>query len=300
MFLGYPIIYFSLKIKHKVNQKREENIRNKIPLEMEAIDRMNGQQFEQWCAMLLKRIGYTNVKTTPGSGDQGVDIVAEKDGIRWAFQCKRYSSNLSNTPVQEVYAGMRYYQCQCGAVMTNSYFTSGGAQLARAVGVELWDRRYIASIINELEEKQNAEIKKSHIHSLKKCIEQKTKKPHLYNENGEGKMEKGLWPHQHAVEIDHGYFDFLPDIPHPDFDVVGVPRFPDTDPHNIDYRSIIVIETAPFNLKDDAELFAGYAKKHFYAKTWVEERDGKYLTVVQTHVYSIQSNYWEEEEQYHL
>lgn len=107
------------------------------------IDSMDGSQFEQWCAELLRKSGFSNVRNTGKSGDQGVDILASKDGIKYAIQCKCYSSDLGNKPIQEVYAGKNFYNCHVGAVMTNRCFTSGGRQLAESTGVLLWDRRWI-------------------------------------------------------------------------------------------------------------------------------------------------------------
>lgn len=104
------------------------------------IDCMEGHQFEYWCAEVLKRNGFKNVEVTPGSGDQGVDILAVKDGVKYAIQCKRYASNLDNTPIQEVNAGKQYYRCHIGVVMTNSYFTSKAKELAESTGTLLWDR----------------------------------------------------------------------------------------------------------------------------------------------------------------
>lgn len=103
-------------------------------------DGMEGHDFEYWCADLLKKNSYTDVEVTQGSGDQGVDVLATKDGIRYAVQCKCYSSDLGNKPVQEVYAGKAMYGCQVAAVMTNRYFTAGGKELAEKTGVLLWDR----------------------------------------------------------------------------------------------------------------------------------------------------------------
>lgn len=108
--------------------------------ELDYIDHMEGHKFESWCADLLRRNGFTEVEITPGSGDQGVDILAKKDGLKYAVQCKCYSSDLSNKPIQEVYAGKTVYKCQVGAVMTNRYFTSGAKQVAESTGVLLWDR----------------------------------------------------------------------------------------------------------------------------------------------------------------
>ena len=106
----------------------------------EEIDGMEGHEFERWCAELLRENGFQNVEVTKGSYDQGVDILAKKDDIRYGVQCKCYDSNLGNTPVQEVFTGKTIYHCHVGVVMTNSYFTEGARKAAEATGVILWDR----------------------------------------------------------------------------------------------------------------------------------------------------------------
>lgn len=111
------------------------------------IDAMDGYSFEKWCAELLRKNGYTNVEVTPGSGDQGVDVIAVKDGIRYAIQCKCYSSDLGNTPVQEVRSGKDFYDCDVAVVMTNRYFTKGAKQLAEKTMVRLWGRDKLKEMI---------------------------------------------------------------------------------------------------------------------------------------------------------
>lgn len=116
--------------------------------EIHRVDGMEGHEFERWCAELLKRNGFSDVEVTPGSNDQGVDIIAVKDQIRYAIQCKCYSSDLGNTPVQEVNTGKAIYKCQVGAVMTNSHFTAGAKQAAEATGTLLWDRDKLIEMLN--------------------------------------------------------------------------------------------------------------------------------------------------------
>lgn len=111
------------------------------------VDNMDGIQFEQWCAGLLRQIGYSDVETTKSSGDQGVDILAKKEGIKYAIQCKCYSSPLGNKPVQEVNAGKIIYHCQIGVVMTNQHFTPGAKEAAEATGVLLWGREELARLV---------------------------------------------------------------------------------------------------------------------------------------------------------
>lgn len=107
---------------------------------MALVDQMDGHEFERFTADLLRKLGYTQVEVTPGSGDQGVDVIAVREGKRYAIQCKRYSQKLGNKPVQEVYAGKTIYGCSVAVVLTNNYFTEGAREAALSTGVELWDR----------------------------------------------------------------------------------------------------------------------------------------------------------------
>ena len=110
---------------------------------------MDGREFEQWCADLLRKNGFSQVTVTQGSGDQGVDVLAEKDGIRYAVQCKCYTSDLTNKPVQEVHAGKEIYDCHVGAVMTNRSFTQSGREAAKRTRTLLWDREVLRQMIEQ-------------------------------------------------------------------------------------------------------------------------------------------------------
>lgn len=126
----------------------QSSIDKKEKSPMELVDTMEGHSFEYYCAGILSKNGFTNVEVTKGSGDQGIDILAEKDDIKYAIQCKCYSSDLGNKPVQEAFAGKSIYNCQIAAVLTNRFFTQGGIDAAKATGVLLWDRNKLQSLID--------------------------------------------------------------------------------------------------------------------------------------------------------
>lgn len=126
------------------------------PNPMGKVDHMDGHRFEKYCATVLQKNGFINVSVTPGSGDQGVDVIAEKEGVRYAVQCKCYSSALGNTPVQEVCAGKSMYNCHVGVVMTNNYFTAGAKQLAEKNGILLWDRDKLQQMIDSAISEESA------------------------------------------------------------------------------------------------------------------------------------------------
>lgn len=102
--------------------------------------KMTGQEFEEHCAAYLRRRGFKKIEFTKGSGDQGVDILAKRRGKTYAIQCKNYQKPVGNKAVQEAYAGMQYYDCDKGMVMTNSTFTKGAVELAERTGVALWGK----------------------------------------------------------------------------------------------------------------------------------------------------------------
>lgn len=110
-------------------------------------DSMNGQEFEDFCVKVLRRNGFINVKVTQGSGDHGIDVLANKNGKRYAIQCKCYSQNVGNKAVQEAYSGKDIYSADIAAVMTNRFFTRQAQMDARKLGVQLWDRNKLNNLI---------------------------------------------------------------------------------------------------------------------------------------------------------
>lgn len=120
--------------------------RRRLPSDM---DMMEGHEFEFFCAELLKKNGFLEVEVTKGSRDYGVDILAQKDGVSYAIQCKCYNTPIGIKAIQEAYAGRDYYDCMVGAVMTNQYFTTPAVEVAKKLKILMWDRGYLDSMIEE-------------------------------------------------------------------------------------------------------------------------------------------------------
>lgn len=113
-------------------------------------DDMTGEEFEKFCIVILSKNNFINVKQTKSSGDQGVDILAEKDGIKYAIQCKCYSKPVGNHAIQEVYSGKDYYNCHIGVVLTNQTFTESAITLANKTNILLWDRKVLNKLITSI------------------------------------------------------------------------------------------------------------------------------------------------------
>lgn len=96
----------------------------------------SGLDYERWCSEVLSRHGW-NSRTTPATGDQGADIIAEKNGIRIVIQCKYHSSPVSNKAVQEVASSRDFYGANYAVVVTNSSYTRSAKALSASTGVAL-------------------------------------------------------------------------------------------------------------------------------------------------------------------
>lgn len=105
-------------------KREDKKISISSPLPTTGID------FEYWIADRLREYGWM-ATVSRGSGDQGVDVIAAKEGLRVAIQCKLYSGSVGNKAVQETIAGMSFYDLDRGAVVSTGKFTRSARDLAQ-------------------------------------------------------------------------------------------------------------------------------------------------------------------------
>ena len=109
----------------------------------------SGYAFEEYIASLLNKLNYLNIQVTQASNDYGIDVLAEKDNIKYAIQCKLCSRPVGNKAVQEAFSGKSFYDCHIAVVVTNNIFTKHAIQLAQHNGVLLWDKNILECMIEE-------------------------------------------------------------------------------------------------------------------------------------------------------
>lgn len=119
----------------------------RIALYNDRFDYMTGRDFEVYCAGLLEKSGFSDVQITQASGDFGIDILATQNMILHAIQCKCYSSDIGVDAVYQALSGSKYYKANIGIVLTNQYFTYQARELAKEIGVVLWDRDFLVKLI---------------------------------------------------------------------------------------------------------------------------------------------------------
>ena len=113
---------------------------------------MDGATFEHFCADLLRVNGWTDVRVTPASGDHGIDITAEKDDIKWGFQCKRWGdTKVDAIAIGQTYKGKALYECDMVAVITTSTLTAQAEGEAKQLGIKVWGRGKIRQLMSNLD-----------------------------------------------------------------------------------------------------------------------------------------------------
>ena len=125
------------------------NTKADVVYTIEAIDLMNGVEFEGFVAEIFNESGY-KAQVTRASHDQGIDIIAQNKKTKLGIQCKCYSGNVGNKAVQEVAAALKHYGCDKGLVVTNSYFTESAIELAESNNIILWNRDILKQKIIEI------------------------------------------------------------------------------------------------------------------------------------------------------
>lgn len=110
---------------------------------------ITGFDFEKLSKTLLEKNGFDNVEVTKASGDYGADVIAFKDGVKYAIQCKKFSAPVGVKAVQEVLASKSMYHCHVGVVLTNNYFTPSAIKLAETNGILLWNKVKLDEMIEK-------------------------------------------------------------------------------------------------------------------------------------------------------
>ena len=95
-----------------------------------------GVKFENYCMKILKEHGW-EVKETPNTGDQGVDLIASINDLRICIQCKDHEKTIGNKAVQEISAGKSFWKGTHAILVSKSGFTKSAQKLAKSNKVSL-------------------------------------------------------------------------------------------------------------------------------------------------------------------
>ena len=159
----YSKLYYDIVEHNNKNSDKERYLKGdfeKEKIELSGKYTLNnittGTQFELYLVNLFKDLGY-RAKHNGKAGDQGADLILKKGDYVYAVQAKYYTGKLSNTPVQEIAGALKFYNANQGVVVTNSEFTPGAEELAKANNVILIDGKDLKKLADYTFEEDHSE-----------------------------------------------------------------------------------------------------------------------------------------------
>ncbi len=116
-------------------------------------------EFERYIAELFTKLGYKTT-VTGGAYDRGVDVIAEKDGLRHYIQCKKYmTSTVGVGELRDFYGAIADHLAQAkGYFITTNKFTLESERFAENKPIELIDSYKLIKYIR-LSETSNQKVK---------------------------------------------------------------------------------------------------------------------------------------------
>lgn len=101
---------------------------------------MSPSEFEVYVADLFRRLGY-RTEAVGKSHDGGIDVVAEKNGVKHYIQCKKYiTSKVPVGAVRDFYGALANHLAEGrGIFVTTNIFTTEAQQFAEDKPIEMVD-----------------------------------------------------------------------------------------------------------------------------------------------------------------
>ncbi len=143
------------------------------------LKKMRPTEFEEYIADLFLKLGY-KTQTVGGSYDRGIDVIAEKDGIKHYIQCKKFiTQKVTVGAMRDFYGAITDHLANGkGYFITTNKFTLEAEKFTEDKPIELIDGQRLIEYIR-LAEKETSVLKSSSLGKCPKCggnlIERKSK-----------------------------------------------------------------------------------------------------------------------------
>ena len=117
---------------------------------------MKGVRFEESLADLYRKMGYS-VRQTKGSGDEGIDLILEKEGIKIVVQCKGHAKPIGVGVVRDLYGAMMHFGAPTAVLACPAGFTEGVMQFVRGKPIKLVSAKELIEMAKSIcqEEQEN-------------------------------------------------------------------------------------------------------------------------------------------------
>ena len=129
------------------NEYKEELDKYNLAIQKKKQDywyKLDGWEFEKEFAKLLDKNGYDTMNTR-GSGDEGVDIYAQKNNVSYIVQCKAHKNPVGPSVIRDLYGTLVGSKCDVGILVNLGGFTQGVFDFVEGKPILLLD---ISDVVN--------------------------------------------------------------------------------------------------------------------------------------------------------
>ena len=124
------------KVRREAERQRREAERAKRRKLLEYWESLRDTEFEEELAVIYRHKGY-HVKTTPTTGDQGVDLILKKDGKTSIVQCKGQKARAGSPIVLSLIGARENKRADRAILACTGGFTQGAINVAKSNSIKL-------------------------------------------------------------------------------------------------------------------------------------------------------------------
>jgi hypothetical protein len=137
--------------QYQINQQKKRLLEEQQRKHESFWFSLSGIQFEHFLKDLLEKSNYSHVKTTPYSGDGGIDLFAvDPEGKKVVFQCKAHSRPVSPDDVRAFFGSFKALgnKADYGVLVALSGATGSGVRFLKLNGLKLWTVKDVVAMAN--------------------------------------------------------------------------------------------------------------------------------------------------------
>lgn len=143
------LVYFGFLVRKELARRRAFHAWFHNNRGLDNLTSMTPLAFEQFVAELFTRLGYTT-RLTPRSGDEGIDILAEKDGKKYAIQVKKSAKPVGSPVIQTLCGSMVHAKVDYGICVSATRFTSEAKRFAWGKHITLLGRDELIELLQQV------------------------------------------------------------------------------------------------------------------------------------------------------
>lgn len=155
-YVDYENALVSFEYKKDYYDREQQTKQEQLRLKKEREFKRRQHQFwmsldpydlEKEIAVLFKKQGYV-ANVTKGSGDGGIDILIEKEGLRGIVQCKRFKNKVGPGPIRDLYGTMKAGNHKFGIAVCPSGFSDQAYEFSKGKNIKLIGLKQIMEMVD--------------------------------------------------------------------------------------------------------------------------------------------------------